>query len=80
MKDGNEDFEMVQELIGVDEAHKLMKAFGGSVIYIPKPKLGSTSELHQSIKQEFRNGANYRDLAIKYGYTQTHIRRIVHKK
>jgi Mor family transcriptional regulator len=78
MKDGNEDFELVQELIGVEAAHKLVKAFGGSVIYIPR--LGITSELHHSIKQEFRNGANYRDLAVKYGYTQTHIRRIVHKK
>jgi Mor family transcriptional regulator len=78
MKDGNEDFELVQELIGVGEARKLAEAFGGSTIYIPK--IDRVTERHQSIKQEFRNGANYRELSVKYGYTQNHIRRIVHKK
>lgn len=78
MKDGNEDFELIQELIGKEEAHKLMEAFGGSSVYIPKPDL--SIERHQSIKQEFCNGASYRELAVKYGYAVSHIRRIIHKK
>jgi Mor family transcriptional regulator len=78
MKSDNEDFELMQRLIGVEEAHKLVKAFGGSMVYIPKSDI--TIERHQSIKQEFCNGASYRDLAIKYGYTKDYIRRIVHKR
>jgi Mor family transcriptional regulator len=78
MKDGNEDFELIRELIGKEGAHKLMKVFGGSTIYIPK--IDHLIERHQSIRQEFGNGANYRELAVKYGYTRNHIRRIIHKK
>jgi hypothetical protein len=78
MKDGNEDFELVQELIGVEEAQKLIKSFGGSFIYIPKNNI--IIERHQSIKQEFCNGASYNELALKYGYTKNYIRRILHKR
>jgi Mor family transcriptional regulator len=77
MNGGNEDFELIQELIGAEEAHKLVKAFGGSMIYIPK---FDHIERHQSIKQEFCNGASYRELAVKYGYTKDYIRKIVHKR
>jgi Mor family transcriptional regulator len=78
MKSDNEDFELIRELIGVEEAHKLVKVFRGSLVYIPKSDL--IIERHQSIKQEFGDGANYNELAIKYGYTKDYIRKIVHKR
>ena len=78
MNGGNEDFELIQELIGTEYAHKLVKAFGGSTVYIPKNDI--ITEHHQSIKQEFCNGASYRELAVKYGYAKSYIRKIVHKK
>jgi Mor family transcriptional regulator len=78
MNGGNDDFDLLKELIGDEEAHKLMKVFGGSMVYIPKNDL--IIERHQSIKQEFCNGASYSELSVKYGYAKSYIRKIVHKR
>jgi Mor family transcriptional regulator len=32
------------------------------------------------MRKEFKDGANYLELANKYGYTENYIRRIVHRK
>jgi Mor family transcriptional regulator len=78
MRGGNEDFELIQELIGAEVARKLAEAFGGSSVYIPKN--AAIAEHYRRIRQEFYNGATYRELAVRYGYTKSHIRRIIHRK
>lgn len=77
MKSGNEDFDLLKELLGNEEAYKVAKAFGGARVYFPKNVV--TTEVHRRIRKEFKAGATYRALSIRYGYSESHIRNIVHK-
>jgi Mor family transcriptional regulator len=77
MNGGNDDFDLLKELIGEEVLYKVIKTLGGSTIYIPKRDRVAH---HNSIKQEFCNGASYHELAIQYGYTKSYIRKIVHKR
>jgi Mor family transcriptional regulator len=80
MNGGNEDFDLLRELVGDEMASKVVEALGGSTIYIPSYKKDIATASHDSIKEEFCNGASYRELAVKYGYTKSYIREIVHKR
>jgi Mor family transcriptional regulator len=77
MKD-NETFEQLTGIVGKEAAGQVAASFAGTNLYIPKGIV--TAEQHKAIQQEFRDGASYRELAIKYGYTETHIRNIIHRK
>jgi Mor family transcriptional regulator len=76
--DADDDFEQLKNIIGVEKAVRVVEFFAGSNIYIPKSE--QTMKSYRSIRQEYKNGANYRELSAKYGYTETHIRRIIHAK
>jgi Mor family transcriptional regulator len=78
MNGGNDDFDVLKELIGNEEAHKVAKAFGGANLYIPRSDV--IAEIHRAIRKEYGDGATYRDLRIRYGYSESHIRYIIHKK
>jgi Mor family transcriptional regulator len=71
-------FDEIKELIGNDNANRIVKYFAGSNIYIPKSVV--TKERHRSMRTEFKAGANYMELANKFGYTENYVRRIVHRK
>jgi Mor family transcriptional regulator len=73
----NEVFEELRELLGNEQAEKVADYFSGSLVYFSKNI--AVARKHREIRKEFREGAVYRDLSAKYGYTETHIRRIVHK-
>jgi len=73
-----EDFEIIEDLIGAEAAWKLAEAFAGSAIYIPKNIL--TNRNYNDIRKKFKAGSNYRELSLEYGYTETHVRNIIHKK
>jgi Mor family transcriptional regulator len=76
--DSDDDFEQLKNIIGNEKAVRVVEFFAGSNIYIPKSE--QTMENYRAIRQEYKDGANYRELSAKYGYTETHIRRIVHAK
>jgi Mor family transcriptional regulator len=65
------------ELIGADAAQQVAESFAGTSLYIPKGVV--TAERHKLIRKEFRDGATYRELGAKYGYSETHIRNIIHR-
>jgi Mor family transcriptional regulator len=69
------DFDQLEDLIGSDAAGKVSRVFAGESIYIPKRI--AIAERHEAIRREYHAGASYRELSVKYGYTQKHIRRIV---
>jgi Mor family transcriptional regulator len=71
-------FDEIQELVGKDNANKIVQYFAGSNIYIPKSVV--TKERHRIMKKEFKSGASYNDLVNKYGYTESYVRRVVHGK
>ncbi|MHB9292665.1 hypothetical protein Holit_01767 [Hollandina sp. SP2] len=74
----NGDFALIQELIGTNEAHKLVDTFGGAILYIPINDV--INQRHRYIREAFKHGKNYQDLAREYGYTTRHIREIIHGK
>lgn len=76
MESKNDSYELLKELIGEEAAMKVAEVFAGSALYIPKSVI--TEERHQAIRREYEKGARYRDLSVKYGYSISHIRSIIH--
>lgn len=74
----NDAFELLKELLGSELAIRVAASFAGTSLYIPKKVI--ISERYKAIRKEFQDGATYRQLAIKYGYTVSHIREICHYK
>jgi Mor family transcriptional regulator len=74
----NIDFERIHELIGTNKTYKLVDAFGGAILYIPINDV--INQRHRYIREAFKQGKNYQDLAREYGYTTRHIREIIHGK
>jgi Mor family transcriptional regulator len=68
------DMEILLELVGADMYNAILKEFGGQALYITrKPHQPGVYDL---IRAEYRAGARYRDLAHKYGFSETYIRKI----
>jgi uncharacterized protein YdbL (DUF1318 family) len=78
MDEFNETLEQIELLIGRENARKVVEFFEGMNIYFPK-RIG-LNELHEQIYSELRRGATYQQMAQKYGYTKSYIRKIEHKK
>ena len=70
--------EDLEGIIGTEAATRLVGHYSGSNLYIPQSII--TKQNHQKIREEFKNGATYRELAMRYGYTERHIRRIIHRR
>ena len=75
--EANETLEQLELLIGKDNARKVFDFFEGSSFYFPK-RIG-LAEQHRQIFAELRAGATYAELAEKYRYTKSYIRKIEHK-
>lgn len=69
-------FREIAEAIGLPAAWRLMQVRGGEKIYIPKTDCINASVRNRAIRAEF-NGANIRELARKYGLTETWVREIL---
>jgi hypothetical protein len=74
----NETLEQLELLIGRENARKVAGFFEGMNICFPK-SIGLNEPCEQ-IYTELRQGATCRQVAAKYGYTKSHIRKIEHKK
>jgi Mor family transcriptional regulator len=72
----NEVFEELKDLLGNKQAEKVADYFSGSLVYFSKGI--AIARKHREIKKAFLEGTGYRELALKYEYTEQHIRRIVH--
>ncbi len=75
--EANETLEQLELLIGKDNARKVFDFFEGSSFYFPK-RIG-LAEQHRQIFAELCAGATYAELAEKYRYTKSYIRKIEHK-
>lgn len=64
------------ELIGLENYAKIVKAFGGTYIYIQKGDSDARTERNEKIRSRF-NGHNYDRLALEFGLTSVMIRMIV---
>lgn len=74
-----EEYQIVAELFGVEGALLLARQSGGMRIYVPKFEKLIRARRDERIRAEF-TGANHRELARKYEFTETWIREIVARK
>jgi DNA-binding CsgD family transcriptional regulator len=75
--EANETLEQLKMLIGKENTLKVYNLFAGENIYFPK-RIG-LAESHNQIFAELREGKSYGELARKYGYSKSYIRKIEHK-
>jgi len=76
-----ENDDLLDELtavVGRETAERLIEYYEGSNVYFSKRIRRKLK--HQRIKEEFKNGASYKELCVKFGYGETHIREIIHGK
>lgn len=72
---GNDEvYEELEALIGAELAKRVIDYYSGSNVYYPK-RIGIRLK-HRQIRDEFRNGASYKELVMRHGYTEQHIRKI----
>lgn len=67
------------DLIGIEAYKKLSEYFGGTDIYIAKPKGMRKNLRDQKIISEF-TGSNTKGLAVKWGLCESTIRKITAEK
>lgn len=75
-----ESYRDIAELIGLENAMKLVDRCGGMTMYVPKSDTCVLQAKCRAIYDEWRDstsGSIYADLARKHNYTETHIRRII---
>jgi Mor family transcriptional regulator len=70
-------FEELEELLGTEAANRFVDFYSGSSLYVPKHIINERK--YQKIREEFRNGAGYRELALRYGYSERYVRTIIHE-
>jgi Mor family transcriptional regulator len=71
-------FAELVDIVGKEAANRLVDFYSGSSIYIPKNII--IEQKHRKIREEFRRGVVYRELAVRYEYSERYIRTIIHKK
>lgn len=69
-------FEQLTSVVGEDDAFEICRMFAGEQIVFPKTIL--KMKRNYDIRKEFKNGASYRDLGIRYFLTTRQIRIICH--
>jgi Mor family transcriptional regulator len=62
--------------VGLEVAKQIAKLYQGQQIYFPKLERKCDPLLKKTIKEEF-DGYNFKELAVKYDYSERWIRKIV---
>lgn len=73
----NDIYAELAKIIGFENMVKVYHAYGGQQISYPK-KLMRTEYIKKCVKQEY-TGSNAKELAVKYGYTERWIRKIINQ-
>lgn len=73
-----EPYSTIATNIGAENTIKIAKLYQGTGIYFPKLESILNKIRDKNIRKEF-DGANYKELAIKYGLTEKWIREIINK-
>lgn len=69
----------IAEAVGVEGLISLTDVFGGSSIYIPQKKELVKNRVYRNILHEY-DGANIKELAVKYNVCESTVYNIVRKK
>ena len=76
LEDLDGDQRQLAETIGIEAYRDLVKQYAGTHIYVPEHETFKANQRNAQIRKDF-DGYNFRELARKYGLTESSIRRIV---
>lgn len=79
LEDLNEEQRQLAELIGLEGYRALVRAYGGTTIYVSKASTLTIADRNDRIREEY-NGYNMPELAIKWDLSISSIRDIVRDK
>lgn len=79
LEDLDGDQRQMADLIGLDAYKALVRAYGGTTIYVPKASTLTITDRNDRIREEY-NGYNMAELAIKWDLSTSSIRDIVRDK
>ena len=73
--------EMLRILVGESLFKQITNIFGGDVLYIPSDDADKAMR-NAEIRQKFYNneGLTYKDLALEYGLSESHVRSLFRKR
>lgn len=74
-----ESYKLFVEIIGEKSARELCSYFGGEMVYVPKIESIQAAERIEQIRAEASQFST-RELARKYGLTDTRVRQIIKGK
>lgn len=67
-------------IIGIDHALKLAFHFGGTYQYLPKYSKATITLLKRLIPIEYEKGLDYKEIARKFGVSETLVRESLRQK
>ena len=71
-------YEELKTIIGSEAAKRLIEYYSGTTVYYPKRLIKKLR--NQQIRKEFKDGAKYGELTLKYGLSEQQIRNITKEK
>ncbi len=77
LNDLPEEFRAVAERIGLKAALDLVDGFAGCQLYVPKPETLARKFVHRRMYDDFQAGGNFKQLAVKYGLSESRTRQII---
>ncbi len=75
-----EELQEIADIIGVEKAVKLCEVFSGISIYFPKLNTITRKSRYRQLLEDFKESKTsevYKELARKYGYSESHTRAII---
>ena len=78
--DLSEELREIADIVGIDKTLQLCEAFSGISVYFPKVESVTREMRKRQIWEEYKNSRNpeiCKILALKYGYSESHIRSII---
>jgi len=70
-------FDIIQEKLGFDAVCIIAELFGSLTVYVPSLRKIFAQCLWNEARKEF-DGENFHELAIKYGFSERHLRRLLY--
>ena len=77
MEDFSEDIQVLCAEFGLETALRMIKMFGGQAVYFKSLDLALKPVRDKIIREQFNDGAGYKDLAKEFGLSVSYVRRII---
>ena len=76
-KDFTEDIQLLCDEFGMETTLRMIQMFGGQAVYFKSLELALKPVRDKIIREQFKGGADYKDLAKEFGLTVSYVRKIV---